>query len=89
MIGHVAPQTLRIKLGTSVILPALYQPPRLLGELAFADNLSEGRLIIGLGAGSLPDENKILDNLSYFQKIYCFFRRKIESRKIKDNRNFI
>ena len=51
MIGHVAPQTLRIKLGTSVILPALYQPPRLLGELAFADNLSEGRLIIGLGSG--------------------------------------
>ena len=51
MVGYVAPQTLRIKLGTSVILPALYQPPRLLGELAFADNLAEGRLIIGLGSG--------------------------------------
>ena len=37
MVGYVAPQTLRIKLGTSVILPALYQAPRLLGELAFAD----------------------------------------------------
>ncbi len=32
--------------------------------------------------GKMKDENKILDNLSYFQKIYCFFRRKIESRKI-------
>ena len=51
MIGHVAPQTVRIKLGTAVVLPALYQPARLLGELAFTDCLAEGRLIIGLGSG--------------------------------------
>jgi alkanesulfonate monooxygenase SsuD/methylene tetrahydromethanopterin reductase-like flavin-dependent oxidoreductase (luciferase family) len=51
MIGHVAPQTLRIKLGTAVVLPALYQPARLLGDIAFADNLAEGRLIVGLGSG--------------------------------------
>lgn len=51
MVGHVAPQTLRIKLGTAVVLPALYQPARLLGDIAFADNLAEGRLIVGLGSG--------------------------------------
>ena len=51
MIGHVAPQTLRIRLGTAVVLPALYQPARLLGEIAFADSLAEGRLVLGLGAG--------------------------------------
>jgi len=51
MVAHVAPQTLRIKLGTAVVLPALYAPARLLGEIAFADNLAEGRLIVGLGAG--------------------------------------
>jgi len=51
MIGHVAPQTLRIKLGSAVVLPALYQPARLLGEIAFADCLSGGRLVLGLGAG--------------------------------------
>ena len=51
MVGHVAPQTLRIKLGTAVVLPALYQPARLLGELAFTDCLAEGRLIVGLGSG--------------------------------------
>jgi alkanesulfonate monooxygenase SsuD/methylene tetrahydromethanopterin reductase-like flavin-dependent oxidoreductase (luciferase family) len=51
MVGHVAPQTLRIKLGTAVVLPALYQPVRLLGDILFADNLSEGRLILGLGSG--------------------------------------
>ncbi len=51
MIGHVAPQTARIRLGTAVVLPALYQPARLLGEVAFADNLSDGRLVLGLGSG--------------------------------------
>lgn len=51
MIGHVAPQTQRIRLGSAVVLPALYQPARLLGEIAFADCLSGGRLVLGLGAG--------------------------------------
>ncbi len=51
MIGHVAPQTLRIRLGSAVVLPALYQPARLLGEISFADCLSEGRLVLGLGSG--------------------------------------
>lgn len=51
MATHVAPQTSSIKLGTAVVLPALYQPARLLGEVAFADNLTGGRLILGLGSG--------------------------------------
>lgn len=51
MVGHVAPQTATIRLGTAVVLPALYQPARLLGEVAFADNLCGGRLIVGLGSG--------------------------------------
>src|SRR3546814_2652604 len=51
MIGHVAPQTLRIRLGSDLVLPALYQPARLLGEIAFADALAGGRLVLGLGSG--------------------------------------
>jgi alkanesulfonate monooxygenase SsuD/methylene tetrahydromethanopterin reductase-like flavin-dependent oxidoreductase (luciferase family) len=51
MVAHVAPQTATIRLGTAVVLPALYTPARLLGEVAFADNLSGGRLILGLGSG--------------------------------------
>ncbi|HCP00574.1 MAG: LLM class flavin-dependent oxidoreductase [Alphaproteobacteria bacterium] len=51
MVGHAAPQTTHIKLGTAVVLPALYQPARLLGDIAFADNLADGRLILGLGSG--------------------------------------
>ena len=51
MVAHVAPQTTTIRLGTAVVLPALYQPARLIGEVAFADNMCDGRLILGLGAG--------------------------------------
>ena len=51
MIGYIAPQTVRIRLGSAVVLPALYQPARLMGEIAFADCLAEGRLVLGLGAG--------------------------------------
>ena len=51
MAAHVGPQTLRIKMGTAVVLPALYQPARLMGDITFADNLTEGRLILGLGSG--------------------------------------
>jgi alkanesulfonate monooxygenase SsuD/methylene tetrahydromethanopterin reductase-like flavin-dependent oxidoreductase (luciferase family) len=51
MVAHAAPQTKTIRLGTAVVLPALYQPARLLGEIAFADNLAGGRLVVGLGAG--------------------------------------
>ncbi|MEP4378335.1 MAG: LLM class flavin-dependent oxidoreductase [Alphaproteobacteria bacterium] len=51
MVSHLAPQTTRIKLGTAVVLPALYQPARLLGDIAFADNLAGGRLVLGLGSG--------------------------------------
>ncbi|MGE3871280.1 MAG: LLM class flavin-dependent oxidoreductase, partial [Pseudorhodoplanes sp.] len=51
MVANVAPQTSTIKLGTAVVLPALYQPARLLGEIAFADNIAGGRLVLGLGSG--------------------------------------
>jgi alkanesulfonate monooxygenase SsuD/methylene tetrahydromethanopterin reductase-like flavin-dependent oxidoreductase (luciferase family) len=51
MVAHVAPQTATIRLGTAVVLPALYPPARLIGEAAFADNLSGGRLVLGLGSG--------------------------------------
>jgi alkanesulfonate monooxygenase SsuD/methylene tetrahydromethanopterin reductase-like flavin-dependent oxidoreductase (luciferase family) len=51
MVAHTAPQTSTIKLGTAVVLPALYQPARLIGEIGFADNMCDGRLVLGLGAG--------------------------------------
>jgi alkanesulfonate monooxygenase SsuD/methylene tetrahydromethanopterin reductase-like flavin-dependent oxidoreductase (luciferase family) len=51
MVAHLAAVTTRIKLGTAVILACLYEPARLLGEIGFADALSDGRLILGVGSG--------------------------------------
>jgi alkanesulfonate monooxygenase SsuD/methylene tetrahydromethanopterin reductase-like flavin-dependent oxidoreductase (luciferase family) len=51
MIAHLAAVTKRIKLGTAVVLACLYEPARLMGEIGFADAISDGRLILGVGSG--------------------------------------
>lgn len=56
MVAHCAPLTRRIGLGTAVVVVPLYNPMRLLAEIAMADALSNGRLALGLGAGYQPYE---------------------------------
>jgi alkanesulfonate monooxygenase SsuD/methylene tetrahydromethanopterin reductase-like flavin-dependent oxidoreductase (luciferase family) len=51
MCTYMAPQTSRIKLGPAVIVAPLYEPVRMLEEIALADQLSDGRLVLGFGAG--------------------------------------
>lgn len=51
MIAHCAAVTRQIKLGTGVIIAPLYSPPRLLAKIALADQLSGGRLQLGVGGG--------------------------------------
>jgi alkanesulfonate monooxygenase SsuD/methylene tetrahydromethanopterin reductase-like flavin-dependent oxidoreductase (luciferase family) len=51
MAAHCAAKTTRIRLGTGVIVVPLYQPARLIEEIALVDILSGGRLIVGLGSG--------------------------------------
>ena len=51
MIGHCAAVTERIRLGAGVLVLPLYAPARLLGEIGFADCLSAGRLVLGIGSG--------------------------------------
>lgn len=51
MAAHCAARTTRIRLGTGVIVVPLYQPARLIEEIALVDILSGGRLIAGLGSG--------------------------------------
>ena len=60
VLTWVASRTQTIKLGTSVLVMPYLHPMLLAKQTATLDQLSNGRLIIGLGAGSLPDENKIL-----------------------------
>jgi alkanesulfonate monooxygenase SsuD/methylene tetrahydromethanopterin reductase-like flavin-dependent oxidoreductase (luciferase family) len=56
MVAHCAPLTKTIRLGTAVVVVPLYNPVRLLAEIAMADALSNGRLELGVGAGYQPYE---------------------------------
>ena len=51
MAAYCAPLTKRIRLGTAVVVMPLYEPIRLLEEIATVDILSGGRLVLGIGSG--------------------------------------
>jgi len=55
-LGAVARLTRRIRLGPLVYLLPLYSPLRLAEEICLLDNLSKGRLEIGVGRGVSPFE---------------------------------
>ncbi|MFL3019853.1 MAG: TIGR03619 family F420-dependent LLM class oxidoreductase [Acidimicrobiales bacterium] len=56
----LASQTQTATLGTSVLVMPYLHPMVLAKELATLDHLSGGRITVGLGVGSLPEENEIL-----------------------------
>ena len=56
MVAHCAAITKKIRLGTAVVVLPLYNPSRLAAEVATADALSNGRLMLGIGAGYQPYE---------------------------------
>jgi alkanesulfonate monooxygenase SsuD/methylene tetrahydromethanopterin reductase-like flavin-dependent oxidoreductase (luciferase family) len=51
LVAHCASITKKIRLGTAVVVLPLYNPARLAAEIATADALSDGRLMLGIGAG--------------------------------------
>jgi probable F420-dependent oxidoreductase len=55
-LAFIAARTERVKLGTSVSQIALRPPVLMARELATLDRLSEGRLIVGAGAGWVEEE---------------------------------
>lgn len=58
LAGHLAGVTKRIALGTGVLVLPLYQPMRLVEEIAYVDMLSGGRLRLGVGSGSQNHESR-------------------------------
>ena len=67
----LASKTERIGIGTSVMVMPYLHPMVLAKQLATLDQLSGGRLIVGLGAGSLPEENEALGVLYEKRGAYC------------------
>ena len=55
-LASIAATTTRVRLGTNIALAPLYQPIRLAEDGAVLDQLSGGRLILGLGLGYRPEE---------------------------------
>jgi alkanesulfonate monooxygenase SsuD/methylene tetrahydromethanopterin reductase-like flavin-dependent oxidoreductase (luciferase family) len=51
MIAHCAAVTKRIRLGTGIVVAPLYTPARLIADVAMVDQLSDGRLNLGIGSG--------------------------------------
>jgi len=54
--AYFAGRTTRIKLGTGVIVLPLYDPIRVMEEIAMVDLVSNGRLLAGFGGGYQPFE---------------------------------
>ena len=58
-LAYVAGITTRVRLGTAVLLPALRHPVVLAGQIANVDQISRGRVVLGLGVGwGLPSAER-------------------------------
>ena len=56
ILTFVAAKTSRIKLGTSILVLPYHHPIRLAKIAATLDHLSNGRLLMGIGVGVIPEE---------------------------------
>jgi alkanesulfonate monooxygenase SsuD/methylene tetrahydromethanopterin reductase-like flavin-dependent oxidoreductase (luciferase family) len=58
-LAYLAGFTERVRLGTAVLLPALRHPVVLAGQIANVDQISRGRVVLGLGVGwNLPSAER-------------------------------
>lgn len=56
VLAAVAAVTQRLTLGTNILLASLYNPVKLAEDVAVLDNISNGRVALGLAPGYVPEE---------------------------------
>jgi len=56
MLAAIAAVTEKARLGTAILIPALYHPVELAESIAVVDQISRGRVILGLGLGWRKEE---------------------------------
>lgn len=56
--ANMAAHTKRINVGPAVVVMPFYEPLRLVEDICLCDQLTEGRLVLGLGTGYQPREFK-------------------------------
>lgn len=61
-IAAAAAQTSRIKLGTGANVPGNHNPMALAHRLMQLDMMTNGRLMVGIGAGAYPSDHKVNGN---------------------------
>lgn len=68
VLTWVAAQTERVRLGTSVLVLPYLHPMTLGKQLATLDQLSGGRVVAGVGVGSLQAEHDLLDVVPFEER---------------------
>jgi alkanesulfonate monooxygenase SsuD/methylene tetrahydromethanopterin reductase-like flavin-dependent oxidoreductase (luciferase family) len=82
-LAYISSITKTMKLGTGVVSLPLYHPAQLAAHVALLDNLTKGRLILGIGTGGLGSDFELfglegkdrqammLESLSLMRKIWA------------------
>jgi alkanesulfonate monooxygenase SsuD/methylene tetrahydromethanopterin reductase-like flavin-dependent oxidoreductase (luciferase family) len=81
-LSYLAAKTKKISLGTMVTPVPRYFPPQLAKIVAHVDHLSEGRIILGIGAGWHPPEFKTYCHDQTFYDSSQLVKRTIEGMKL-------
>jgi probable F420-dependent oxidoreductase len=67
----IAARTERVRVGTSIAIAPLYHPVELAQDAAMLDQLSGGRLFLGLGVGYLPEDFQTM-NVPWADRVQRF-----------------
>src|SRR5215831_1595176 len=61
LAAYLLPRTERLIFGTGVVNAPLHHPAMIAAEAAQFDHLSKGRFILGIGSGSTPTDNEMMN----------------------------